>query len=250
MIPDYPPGFEPGQLPRYEVPSRKKGGTTPLHVPTKKSVRGRNIRAAHPLMAHFLMHLETDPNVRKISPYPIEIEYQRSGSSGDTTTVSHIPDLGILHRDGSIVFCDIVPEAILAEQRHRTRRADDLRQAYTDQLGAAYSIITELDVYVEPRMTNVSTLWRHRDCDDPEALRKVIGVLDRMTFPTTIAEIVEQADLPHLIWETDSDGATERQVLSDVNRAFSCILQMACEGRLDVDLANPISPASRIARMF
>ena len=69
-------GFEPGHQPVFAVPKRKKGGATANHVPSRKSVSGEGIRAASPLMRDFLWHLEVDPSVRLISPYPVELEYQ------------------------------------------------------------------------------------------------------------------------------------------------------------------------------
>ncbi|MGO7130372.1 hypothetical protein AB9E06_05860 [Rhizobium leguminosarum] len=219
-----PYGFEPGHEPVYKVPKRKKGGPTPSHVPSRKSVSGKGIRAAHPLMREYLWHLEVDPSVRFISPYPMKVEYQTFDRYGPNGTATHIPDLGILKTDGSAVYCDVVPEAILKEQWYRERRRLRLEETYADQFGAAYSILTELAIHIQPRMDNVSRLWRDNRTRDPEAMRAVRRVIDgRDGTATTIGSIVGMTGYPN------------REV------AVACVLQLAVSGEIKIDLGRPIS---------
>ena len=219
-----PIGFELGHQPVFQVPKRKKGGTTANHVPSRKSVSGRGIRAAQPLMRDFLWHLEVDPSVRLISPYPLQLEYQTYDRYGPSGTAKHIPDLGILKRDGSVVYCDIVPEAILQEQWYRERRRPLLEEAYFDQCGAGYSILTELSIHIQPLMNNVRRLWRDSRNQEPAAMRAVRRALGMLPpTPRAIGVIADAAEY------------------RDRNAAIACVLQLACTGYLRIDLSVPIS---------
>ncbi|MGO6816815.1 hypothetical protein ACCS67_18295 [Rhizobium brockwellii] len=175
-------------------------------------------------MRDYLWHLEVDPSVVLISPYPLKLEYQTYDRYGPNGTASHIPTLGILNTDGGVVYADVVSEAILKEQWFRERRRGQLEQAYADQFGASYSIITELALHIQPRMDNIRRLWRDNRTRDPQAMRAVRRVIDgHGGGPTTIGRIVDLT----------RHGNREA--------AIACVLQLAISGEIQIDLGTPIS---------
>lgn len=224
-----PYGFQAGHEPVFQVPKRKKAGGTPNHVPSRKSVSGKGIRAAEPLMRDYLWHLEVDPSVRLISPYPLKLEYQTFDRYGPNGTATHIPTLGILKVDGAVIYADVVSEAILKEQWFRERSRAQLEAAYADQFGASYSIITELALHIQPRMDNVRRLWRDNRTRDPQAMRAVRRVVDGHSGDaTTIGMIVDLS----------RHGNREA--------AVACVLQLAISGEVQIDLGTPISENTRV----
>ncbi|MGO7117564.1 hypothetical protein [Rhizobium leguminosarum] len=175
-------------------------------------------------MRDYLWHLEVDPSVLLISPYPLKLEYQTFDRYGPNGTATHIPTLGILKTDGAVVYADVVSEAILKEQWFRERRRTLLEAAYADQFEASYSIITELALHIQPRMDNVRRLWRDNRTRDPQAMRAVRRVVDGHDWDsTTIGQIVDQARY----------GNREAAVAS--------VLQLAISGEVRIDLGTPIS---------
>ncbi|MDO3432163.1 hypothetical protein QWJ46_05655 [Rhizobium sp. CBN3] len=175
-------------------------------------------------MRDYLWHLEVDPSVCLISPYPLKLEYQTFDRYGPNGTATHIPTLGILKADGAVVYADVVSEAMLKEQWYRERRRAQLEAAYADQFGASYSIITELALHIQPRMDNVRRLWRDNRTRDPQAMSAVRRVVDgHSAEATTIGHIVDQANY------------------GDREAAVASVLQLAISGEVQIDLGTPIS---------
>ncbi|MBX5168787.1 hypothetical protein HJB84_02760 [Rhizobium sp. NZLR1b] len=181
-------------------------------------------------MRDYIWHLDVDPSIRLISPYPMEIEYQTFDRYGPNGTATHIPTLGILKMDGTVIYSDVVTEAILKEQWYRRRRMPLLEAAYADQFGASYSILTELAIHIQPRMDNVRRLWRDNRTKAPEAMRAVRRVVDGHDgTATTVGSLV------------DMIGWQDREV------AVACILQLAIAGEINIELGRPISEGTTVS---
>ena len=241
-------GFDNDHQPRRRIPKRARHVTLPVNFPTTKAVAG-TVRARLPLMADGLIHLDTDPEWVRISPYPLEIEFFSQDRNGRFVVASHIPDVGVISRDGRKAFIHFVPLNIQREQPHLARRTETLKRIFREEHDSSYAMLDERSIYIEPRFTNLKTMWKHRLRGwDQEALMAVRKAVGHLTLPTTIDEIRMAAALPgfRMVW--DHPDYERHQELGNVNRAFSAVMELAMNGEIRVDLSVPFSGASVVSR--
>ena len=241
-------GFGDDHQPRRNIPKRVRHVTLPVNFPTPKAVAG-TVRARLPLMADGLIHLDTDPYWVRISPSPREVEFFSQDANGRFVVASHIPDVGVISRDGRRAFIHFVPLVIQREQPHLARRTEILKDIFRVEHGASYAVLDERDIHIEPRFSNLKTMWMHKlNGWDHPALMAVRKALGRLSMPTTIAEVRQASLLPGLrmIWE-HPDGE-RHQDLSNFDRAFSALMQLAMNGEVDLDLSRPFSGTTLVDR--
>ena len=109
----------------------------PGWFPTSKAPQ-QKIRYRSPLMADGLMHIDTDPQVRRISPYPLSLVFGVMDESGELKKREQTPDLAVLKKDGSVVFIDFVPYQIQQANSWYEDRELNLREFCRDVYGSAY----------------------------------------------------------------------------------------------------------------
>lgn len=235
-----PPGFTSGHLPLFKVARRKKHTTVPSVVPSRKAVFGTYIRVAKPLTADFLCHLETDPDVVKISPYPMEVSYEIHDRYGPIGIEKHIVEIGVMMCDGTVSYHDVIPTAIQEEFPNLVSRGEKIRTHLENAFGYCYSIIDELCLHIEPRWQNLQEIRRLDHDDDKPAVLTVRRVLDQIELPTTIGAVRHASALPPPI-------SVSGEQLNDVDRAFAALMRLASFGHIDLDLSKPFGDATVVS---
>jgi hypothetical protein len=241
-------GLGDDHQPKRNIRKRVRHATLPVNFPTTKAVAG-TVRARLPLMADGLLHLDTDPYWTRISPYPVRIEFLSQDKNGRFVVAAHVPDIGVISRDGRKVFIDYVPLVIQRERPHLARRTELLKEIFREEHGAAYAVHDERSIYIEPRFSNLKTMWMHKlNGWDIEALMAVRKALGRLSMPAMIDEVRQAASLPgfRMVWE-QPDGESH-QDLDNVDRAFSAVMELAMNGEVQVDLSEPFSGTTLVSR--
>ncbi|OCP19674.1 MULTISPECIES: hypothetical protein [unclassified Ensifer] len=242
-------GFEPGSVPVFEPPRRKMHAALPGIAPSLK-VDGGYVRTRLPLMLDGMLHLETNPVVARIRPYPIRIEYASSQTSEMFKMREHTFDLGVELRDGRRIYIDYEPLAIQQERRWIKDRTERLQDVARRELGADYAVHDERTLHIQPRFANIKIMYQHIRVKDHDALMVVRRVLAQMDMPTNVAAVRKEAKLRGLRFEvTDLSGQAAVFVrnLDEVDRVFTAIMQMAVMGEVCIDLARPFSDASLLS---
>ncbi|MCM2501959.1 hypothetical protein [Neorhizobium galegae] len=239
-------GFEPGSQPVFEPERRVMHMTLPGIAPSLK-VDGGYVRTRLPLMLDGMLHLETNPAVARIRPYPIRIEYASSQTSEMFKMREHTFDLGVELHDGRRIYIDYEPLAIQQERRWIADRTERLQDVTRRELGADYAVHDERTLYIQPRFANIKIIYRHMRVKDHDALMVVRRVVAQMAMPTNIAAVRNEAKLRQLRFEvSDLTGQTIAYTkdLDGVDRVFTAIMQMVAMGEVCIDLARPFSDAS------
>lgn len=242
-------GFEPGSTPVFEPARRVMHKTLPGIAPSLK-VEGGYVRTRLPLMLDGMLHLETNPSVKRIRPYPIRIEYSSDQASEMFKMRDHIFDLGVELRSGGRLYIDYVPLAIQQERPWIKERTERLQELTRDELGADYAVHDERMLYVQPRFANLKVMYQHLRVNDQEALMVVRRVITQMDLPSNIAAVRAQVKLRSLRFEVaDLDGQSVAYArnLDEVDRVFTAIMQMAAAGEIVIDLAHPFSDTSLLS---
>ncbi|WP_150128079.1 hypothetical protein [Rhizobium phaseoli] len=239
-------GFEPNSAPVFEPERRVMHMTLPGIAPSIK-VDGGYVRTRLPLMMDGMLHLETNPSVARIRPYPIRIEYASSQTSEVFKMREHTFDLGVELRDGRRIYIDYEPFAIQQERRWIADRTERLQDVARRELGADYAVHDERILHIQPRFSNIKIMYRHMRVKDDEALMVVRRIVAQMDMPTNIAAVRKEAKLRVLRFEvSDLTGQTIvfARTLNGVDRVFTAIMQMAAMGEISIDLARPFSDVS------
>lgn len=231
------------------VPVRKVGrsmygtGHAVSH-PSSKVPKGI-MRARSPLMADGLLHLDTDPNVVRMSPYPLVALHW---STDDNVTVfkrEHIPDMAIELADGSVVFVDYLSRAEQAATPEFQRRVAERIRHFGDEFGCAYQVLDERTVRIEPRLSNVRLMWTHREREtEPRSLSHAREALRRTPLPNTIRAVSDNADISRqaIRWAGDELPTA----VEETNLVFTAVMQLAMRGEVLLDLGRPLTLDSTI----
>lgn len=239
-------GFGEGDQPKRDFPPRKRHATLPGDFPTKKAAAGL-VRTRLPLMGDGLVHFDTDPRWVRIAPYPVRVAYEAADDRGRFVVCEHVPDLGARDRDGNTVFVDYVPWSIQRQRPWIAARAATLRRVFADELGASYAVHDERSLHVQPRFSNLKTMWKHKlHGTDTKALMAVRKALAALPATTTIAEVRTAAGLPGMCLVTTGSGGSHSRDLTDIDRAFSALMQLAMDGSVALDLSKPFSGATLV----
>jgi len=224
--------FRPDHKPVYESPRRKKHHHAPGYFPTFKAV-GSGVRVTSPLSADCLLHLDTNPTVLKISPYPFVVRYSVHDRYGIVGVKKHCPELAILHEDGRVVIMDVIPLAIQREGR-LAKRGDAVAEALFNSYGVAYSVMDERDLHIEPRLSNLRTIWRHHRDSDQGCNLAVQRAIDEIGLPTTIGDVrIAAADRAEIV--------RARNAANHWDAVFTELMVLAFRGAIHLDLSLPFS---------
>lgn len=242
-------GFGDDHIPLIKVAKSQKRQEIPVSFPTRKAAQ-KSIRARSTLMRDALIHFETNPDVVRISAYPIQIEYETSDRYGPVGTLKHIPMVGVWSKQKQASYFDIIPVAIQSEQKWIASRTQKLKQEFWEQYRATYAVLDEDVLHIQPRMMNLATIRYHAYRHEEAAVIQVRRALATLPEHTTIQSVIDVAALPgrvHLFYEEDGSVA-QRRVLDEVKRAFSAVMWLVTQGELKVDISTPISPASFVTK--
>jgi hypothetical protein len=236
-------GFEPNSTPVFEPARRKMHASLPGIAPSLK-VAGGYVRTRMPLMLDAMIHLETNSSVKRICPYPIQIEYESPEDDGMFKMRDHIFDLGIELRSGRRLYVDYEPLAIQLERPWIKKRTERLQEVAREELDADYFLQDERDIHIQPRFANLKIMYQHLRVKDHDALMAVRDATIQMPLPTTIEAIRLQLKLKGLRFEIEP--GIYHGNLDDVDRVFTAIMQLAAAGEIGIDLAHPFTDASLI----
>lgn len=231
----YPPGFSPGHEPLKKIPRRKKRGPKAVEFPSRKNVSNGNIRASSPLVAELLMVLEADPEVHRISSFPVEVNYEVYGPYGAVRLEKHIPEIGALMRDWTVAFMDAIPLADQNEHKWLVSRGARLNETVIANHSATYAIMDEIDLHQEPRRWNLWQMFRHMTFGDTEVKAAVWNAVLSLGFPTTIVAVGEAAV---------GCLGNERP---DVDAVYQAVLALCRGGEIDLDYGVVFAPDSASA---
>jgi len=203
------------------------------------------VRARSPLMADGLLHLDTDPNVMRISPYPT-VELVWSALDGEARAkVEHIPDVAILTRDDRVVFIDYVEVVFQRATKDFDRLVAERVRHYREELGCAYSVLDERSIRAEPRMSNLRLMWTHRSRPtEPQSLAHARQALRLASLPCSIRAVSDSADIARqgIVW----DGDDRPTLIDETDLVFTAVMQLAMRGEVRLDLGLPLTLDSTI----
>ncbi|PWE52127.1 hypothetical protein DEM27_32720 [Metarhizobium album] len=215
--------------------------TLPVTFPTDKSPAGE-VFARLPLMADGLVHLDTDPDVTAIAPYPMKIEYFAPTRNNMAVKREHLPDVAVRRVDGSVVFIDYVPVNEQAEKPWIARRTRILEDHIAAHYGCAYAVHDELCLLAHPLFPNLKAMWAHKATPlDPPEVWLVTEALRRCHFPSRIGVLKSalhaDEELREVFSALDVDGA---------DTVYTAIMQMCISGELDIDLSMPFAATTSV----
>lgn len=242
-------GFGDDHVPLVKVAKSQKHQEIPVSFPSRKCAQ-KTIRARSTLVRDALIHFETNPEIVRISSYPIKLEYDVSDRYGVVGSLSHIPMIGVWSKQKQASFFDVIPLSILEERKWIANRTATLKRVFWEEYRATYAVLDERALHIQPRMMNLATIRYHAYRYEGEAVTEVRRALTRLPAQTTIQAITDAAGLPeraHIFYEDDGSVA-QRRVLIEVKRAFSAIMWLAVQGEVKVDISTPISFASVVMK--
>lgn len=237
--------FSNGHEPVWMPPVRVKHKTLPGWFPTSKAPQNL-IRYRLPLMAEGLMHFDTDPQVTRISPYPLTMIFGAKDKSGDLKKLEHTPDLAVLKKDGSVVFIDFIPYRIRQANTWYEDRELNLREFCHDIYGSAYTVLDERDIHAQPLFDNIKTLWAHRAVAHTNVpIAKLRDLLRSVAMPITLGTLLREVKLGQQHQAFDE----VLQPLGDRSLTFSGVMHLVILGELEIDLDRPFSETSIVRRV-
>ncbi|KEQ08954.1 hypothetical protein [Pseudorhizobium pelagicum] len=240
-------GFGDDHVPLLKVAKRQKMNAMPVTVPVLKGAC-KSIRARSPLMRDAIVHFDTNPEVVRISDYPIQLEYEIEDRYGVIGSLKHVPMLGVWSRQQQASYFDVISRAAQLDMPWLESRTNRLKKAFWEDYRATYAVLDESELHIQPRWMNLQTIKYHALRHDRTAVAQVRRALAALPDATTIDAIVAGAALPHrvhLFFEDDGSVAQARN-LTEINRAFSAVMWLAVQGEITLDMSVVISPATTI----
>lgn len=238
-------------------PERKRPHAEALHdykkrpgwFPTMKAPSGIHILRTRDNIVHdFLYFAETDFDVVSIVDHPLETLYWVEGRRGRRTE-SHIADLAVGHRDGSITFIDVRRYWETMTTPGERGRADARVQHYREKFGSVYILHDERKIYPEPLFTNVKEMC---ELARPQArLRKFARVREdilRMPLPMTVHQIMHASTFNAMSARFEDEPPEMACILTEINPVFEIVMDLVASGDLWVDEARPFAIDSVIHR--
>lgn len=239
--------FSAQHEPVYYPPKRVRHKMLPVEFPTRKCVSG-SIRCRSPLMADGVLHLDTDPDVVAISPYPLTAEAWIEIEPGVEDRLHHFADVAAKRRDGSVVFLKYENFYMQEERPWHANEAKALADYYLDIFGCAFRVLNEASLHIEPRFSNLRQMWQHREVRSQSVdLDRVRNAIASLSHPATIDDVWQYLGTPQhaVIWEGDETATT----LPQSNPVFTAVMQLAMRGELRLDLGKRLTMNSLILKV-
>lgn len=245
-------GFEDDHVPVITVPRTVKSGPMLVTVWSFKCRRAP-IRLRGTLTADAWTHFETNPNIERISDYPTSVPYMARRKNGTWKEESHVPMLGVRYRpqrgenQGRIVYVDVMPLEYRKKIRWDSHRVRQIKQVYRDRLNAGYGVLTELDLWIEPRLWNMRVILMHLDSKVEVEKSEIRQLLSRCSA-TTIDDVRAATGFRkpwHVVPTLPQHDPYQRELV-EVDKAFTAIMQLAASGEIAFDMSASISGATVI----
>ncbi len=239
--------FGPDNLPQKEIKPGSRYVTIPGWFPTQKCIRGE-VRTREPLMADLMLHLDTDPAIRVIADFPIKEPYVANKADGRKVVSEHIPDLAVLRSDGAVFVIDVMPYHVQLSFPNLNRKRADLERHYA-QKGAKYSLLDETTIRLEPLLSNLRLMWRHkRNRHEPAGMELIRKAVREASYPSTIEALVRTMPKNAVFARWADEPVSAARHVSECNPVFSAIMQLSIGGELDVDLGRKFSGTTIVTR--
>lgn len=236
------PDHKPEKIYKPRIRHRNMRG----RFPTEKCRSTGTIRTRLPLMLDGLVHLDTDPDVVAIAAYPMTFDYLSSNSDGEVVGRSHTPDVGVLKKDGTVLFIDYVPYRLQQDLYWVKQRTAELK-LHLEQYGAAYAVHDERSIYVQPRFSNLNLMFGHKPLPyQHPGIAETCRAIMRQALPATIGELCRMSAPNALVARWEDEPATAFRAVPEVNVVFTACMQLAYRGEIDVDMSRPFSPRTRV----
>ncbi|WP_155773812.1 hypothetical protein [Methylorubrum extorquens] len=213
------------------IKAKSKRISRPGRFATTKTFSPDAIRTESVLEMDGLGHIETNARYVRIAPQPHRLTFHVTEADGKTRVATYVPDLAVLTVDGNVVVLDFkwswlraLPEWAEIEPV--------IRDAYRIDHGAAFTVLTEEHISIEPRRTNVAIMLLHRPpAEDPVAIAAVRGAIERLGLPSTIGAIREVSRL-------STDGVSDP--------AFSALVELAMAGEVGLDMSRVFDDRTKV----
>lgn len=228
--------------PKKEIKPGTRYVSLPGWFPTWKNPRGL-IRTSSPLTRDLMFHLDTDHEIVSIADFPVRTTYRSETSTGFKMR-EHIPELGVLRRDGSVFVVDVMPLNVQPTIPLIRRQTRELKSVYFDR-GATYLLLDETSLHLEPLLRNLKRMWKHKQNDHELPAMETIRrwILDAR-FPTTIGKLMREAPLNAVFAHWSNQPADTARHVTENNPVFSAVMQLAIAGKVEVDLDARFSPST------
>jgi len=239
--------FGPSNKPQKEIKPGSRYVTIPGWFPTHKCVRGE-VRTREPLMADLMLHLDTDPAIRVIAEFPVKEAYVATKADGRKVVSEHIPDLAVLRSDGAVFVIDVMPFHVQLSFPNINRKRADLERHYV-QKGAKYSLLDETTIRLEPLLSNLRLMWRHKqNRHEPAGMELIRKAVREASYPATIETLVRSMPENAIFARWADEPATAARHVPECNPVFSAVMQLSIGGELDVDLGRKLSGATIVTK--
>lgn len=174
-----------------------------------------------------------DPRVEIYAVQAHRLTYWVPNTAGTATQRLYTPDFVVRLRDGRIVVIEVKAEA-LERQSYWQERGPYIQLAYARDYAVDFLVITERHIRIQPRLSNLERMLHFgARFDDPEA---VMRVRDAFALSSARPKIGELCELTVL--------ASER-----MSRSYSALMQLALRGEIELDLDQPLSLSTTIAKV-
>lgn len=215
--------------------------------PTEKCRSTGSIRTRLPLMLDGLVHLDTDPDVVAIAPYPITFDFVSADGEGGAVGRSHTPDAGVLAADGKVVFVDWIPYRLQQDLPWIETRTAELR-LHLERYGASYAIHDERSIYIQPRFNNLNLIEAHKPLPYQYAgIAETCRAILRQPLPSTIGELCRMNAPNAIVARWEDEPASAFKLVPEVNVVFTACMQLAYRGKIELDLSRPFSPRTSVS---
>ena len=174
--------------------------------------------------------LSVDPMIKCFAVQAHHLIYWMPGADGEPLKHQYTPDIVAQDQDDRIFVIEVKAK-IFANGNKWKAREPHIRQAYADDHGIDFYVVTEDEIRQEPRLSNCKVIYSHRAPPNDEQAEMVLR------------DVVGEASAEALVGQICAT-AMERRI--DERRSFSALMRLAMTGAVSLDLSRPLGPTTRV----
>ena len=162
-----------------------------VRFPPIKANSGKSILVESILESKYCLHLEFDSNVEEYSPQPKTFDIPVGSELRRYT-----PDFEVRYSSGELRYIEVKPIE-RAETQHYQELFCDF-EAYLENTGARFLLISEVEIYQQPLLSNYEKLYQYRKRPflDMRNLHRCAGYISLpLSLSSLIAKLSDQASL-------------------------------------------------------
>ncbi|MHC2574677.1 hypothetical protein [Rhizobium leguminosarum] len=239
--------FSDDNVPLIEIKPGTHYKTLPSWFPSRKNPRGE-IRAREPLVADLLIHLDTDPKIKRIHEFAVKIQYRYHKLDGTILVKEHIPDICVFDATGAVFVIDVMPFAVQQTMPGIQNRKASLQRHYAG-LGAKYMLLDETTIHLRPLFQNLRLMWRHKRLShEPKGMETLRQILRDHKLGCTVGDLMRTLPSNAIVARWSDEPTTALKHVSECNPVFTAIMQLAMNGEVEVDLDTRFSSDTMVTR--